>query len=99
MNFDFKSARHWAQALIREAVGEGGVVVDATMGNGYDTAWLCELVGPSGRVYAFDIQPAALERTRARLAAQGLSSPGRAILRRARAPARIRPRAHRRGAL
>ena len=74
MNFDFKSARHWAQALIREAVGEGGVVVDATMGNGYDTAWLCELVGPSGRVYAFDIQPAALERTRARLAAQGLSS-------------------------
>ena len=24
MNFDFKSARHWAQALIREAVGEGG---------------------------------------------------------------------------
>lgn len=74
MNFDFKSARHWAQALIREAAEEGSTIVDATMGNGYDTAWLCELVGPSGRVYAFDIQPAALERTRARLAAQDLSS-------------------------
>ena len=74
MEFDFKSARHWAKALICAAVGEGGTVVDATMGNGYDTAWLCGLVGPDGRVFAFDIQPEAVARTRARLEALGLAN-------------------------
>ena len=45
MNFDFKSARHWAEELIRQAVEPGARVIDATMGNGYDTQWLAELVG------------------------------------------------------
>ena len=72
MNFDFKSARHWAEELIRQAVEPGARVIDATMGNGYDTQWLAELVGESGHVYGFDIQLEAVNRTRDRLAAAGL---------------------------
>ncbi len=49
----------------------GDVAVDCTMGNGNDTAFLSETVGETGRVYAFDIQEAAIESTRAHLAALG----------------------------
>jgi predicted methyltransferase len=51
----------------------GELAVDATAGNGHDTLFLAERVGPTGRVLAFDIQPAAIEATRARLAAAGLA--------------------------
>lgn len=50
-----------------------GVLADFTMGNGYDTAYLASLV-PEGKVYAFDIQPEALENTAARLKAAGLDN-------------------------
>ena len=49
-------------------VKEGDVCADFTMGNGYDTEFLCRTVGESGKVYAFDIQPAAVESTKKRLA-------------------------------
>ena len=52
-------------------LGEGDVAVDFTMGNGNDTLFLSKTVGEAGRVYAFDIQPAALISTRAHLAAEG----------------------------
>jgi methylase of polypeptide subunit release factors len=68
---DFKSARHWAQELIEQALHEGAAAVDATMGGGGDTLFLCKCVGPSGRVYAFDIQKSALDRTRERLLEAG----------------------------
>lgn len=45
---------------LKVAVPKGGVCVDATAGRGRDTAYLCELVGESGKVYAFDIQQEAL---------------------------------------
>ena len=64
---DFHSARHWAHELIAQALEPGDRAVDATMGNGHDTLFLAEKVGPSGRVYAFDVQAAALENTRRRL--------------------------------
>lgn len=48
--------------------------IDATCGNGGDTAFLCRLVGPEGRVLGFDIQPEAIASTRARLEAQGLAA-------------------------
>ena len=48
-------------------------VADFTMGNGHDTAFLCGLV-PQGRVYAFDIQPQALENTRLLLAEKGYAN-------------------------
>ena len=41
--------------------------VDATCGNGGDTAFLCRLTAPEGRVLGFDIQPEAIASTRARL--------------------------------
>ena len=41
------------------------------MGNGHDTLFLSKTVGKGGRVYAFDIQPSALESTRARLESEG----------------------------
>lgn len=48
-----------------------GTLADFTMGNGHDTLYLASLV-PQGVVYAFDIQPEAVENTRARLAEAGL---------------------------
>ena len=48
--------------------------IDATCGNGGDTAFLCRLVGPEGRVLGFDIQPEAIASTRARLETQGLAA-------------------------
>lgn len=71
---DFRSARFWAKELIEAAMFGGAHAVDATMGNGHDTQWLCELAGDSGHVDAFDVQLDAVERTRDRLAAAGLES-------------------------
>lgn len=58
-----KSARFIAQNALEQFVQPGFRVVDATMGNGHDTLTLCRLVGDTGKVYAFDIQPQALENT------------------------------------
>lgn len=60
-----------AQDAVRGVVSQGDVVIDATTGNGYDTQFLAELVSPSGRVYAFDVQGAALEKTGRRLEEAG----------------------------
>ncbi len=72
MATDFRSARFWAREMIEDAMREGACAIDATMGNGHDTQWLCELAGKDGRVYAFDVQPEAVERTRERLESAGL---------------------------
>lgn len=45
-----------AQAVWSRFVRPGDTVVDATCGNGHDTKWLAQAVGPSGRVVAIDIQ-------------------------------------------
>ncbi|HEX5564587.1 MAG TPA: class I SAM-dependent methyltransferase [Sporosarcina sp.] len=58
----------FSKRLISETVLPGETVVDATAGNGNDTLFLAELVGENGRVFAFDIQQAALEATANRLA-------------------------------
>lgn len=55
-------------------IEQGDSVVDATAGNGHDCLWLAEAVGPHGCVHAFDVQPEALEATRARLDAAGFAS-------------------------
>ena len=62
----------WSHELIQRRVPSGAWVVDATAGNGYDTLLLARLVGSEGRVYAFDVQPAAIAATRTRLAEAGL---------------------------
>ncbi len=51
----------------------GSFCIDATAGRGRDTRFLCDLVGPTGRVLALDIQPAAVEQTRALLHSEGVS--------------------------
>lgn len=50
--------RYWSQ-LIKP----GDTVIDATCGNGFDTLKLCQLAltKDKGKVYAFDIQPDAIE--------------------------------------
>jgi predicted methyltransferase len=57
-----------AQRWVAERAKPGGAALDATAGGGADTLFLARVVGPKGRVYAFDVQEEALERTRARLA-------------------------------
>ena len=54
--------------LIRPHVQPGDTALDGTAGNGHDTLFLAQCVGPMGRVIAWDIQPVALERTAALLA-------------------------------
>ena len=55
-------------------VREGGFCIDATAGRGYDTAFLCELVGKTGKVIAFDIQQEALNSTKKLLDEKGLQA-------------------------
>ncbi|MGD8559942.1 MAG: FAD-dependent oxidoreductase [Gammaproteobacteria bacterium] len=61
-----------AKRYLSEKLYQGDVAIDATTGNGYDTEFLARCVGPQGRVYGFDIQRAAVERTAQRLQASGL---------------------------
>jgi hypothetical protein len=56
-----------AHNLIREILRPGDIAVDATVGNGNDTLFLAEQVGPSGKVFGFDIQLAAIDSTRAKV--------------------------------
>ncbi len=58
--------------FLRERVRAGDSVVDATCGSGRDTLLLAQLVGPAGRVWAFDLQAAAISATREFLAREGL---------------------------
>lgn len=77
---DFRSARFWAAELIEGALFDGACAVDATLGNGHDALWLCGLVGEQGRVYGFDVQAEAVERSRARLAQAGVQDRATLIL-------------------
>ena len=59
---------------INAYVKKGGVCIDTTAGRGYDTAFLCELVGKDGSVTAFDVQREALDSTRELLESKGFSA-------------------------
>ena len=74
MAYELKSARYLAADILARAVQPGDSVIDATMGNGHDTLFLCGLVGETGKVYAFDVQEAAVENTRRRLSDAGVLS-------------------------
>ncbi len=52
-----------AHSLVKRVVQVGDIVVDATVGNGHDTRFLAECVGPRGSVFGFDIQQLALDTT------------------------------------
>ncbi len=57
--------------FILQHLKEGDVAVDYTMGNGHDTEFLSKTVGENGKVYAFDIQMAALNSTKKNLTVAG----------------------------
>ena len=61
-----------AHSIVASVVRHGDIVVDATMGNGFDTLFLSEQVGASGMVYAFDIQVSAINKTRLLLDGKGV---------------------------
>lgn len=69
-----------SKGVITSRVSEGDICIDATAGRGNDTAFLCELVGESGKVTAFDIQSDAIESTRKLLEEKGLSDRAELIL-------------------
>lgn len=56
-----------AHLFAARALRDGDVAVDATVGNGHDTQFLVEQVGPTGEVFGFDVQQEALRRTRQRV--------------------------------
>lgn len=58
-----KSITEIAHDLLRPHLHPGDIAIDATAGNGHDTRFLAECVGPTGKVFAFDIQKIALEHT------------------------------------
>lgn len=71
-NCIIKNSLHQSHDIIKKAAKPGDTVIDATAGNGGDTVFLAELVGSEGRVYSFDIQQEALDRTFVKLKAVGL---------------------------
>lgn len=68
-----KSILATAHAWLQSVIEPGDTVVDATAGNGHDTVFLAGLVGKRGKVFAFDVQEAALKATAERLHAAALS--------------------------
>lgn len=50
-----------------QILSEGVTAVDATAGNGYDTLFMAQRVGSSGKIYSFDIQQSAINNTAALL--------------------------------
>lgn len=57
----------WVHHFLEDHVQPGDICIDATMGNGHDTALLSRLAGKTGKVTAFDIQQLALDNTEEKL--------------------------------
>ena len=70
----------WCQAIIASQAPKEGFYIDATMGKGGDTAFLCTLADEKGHVLAFDIQEEALRLTEERLEKEGLAERAELIL-------------------
>lgn len=60
--------------FLKQNVRAGAFCIDATAGKGRDTALLCRLTGPEGRVLSFDIQQEAVNQTRALLEQERLQA-------------------------
>ena len=69
------SINSYAHKLISQNVKPGNIAIDATAGNGNDTAFLSALLGEQGKLYVFDIQSEALEQSKKRVMKQGLPVP------------------------
>lgn len=61
-----------AHQLMGNIVKPSDCVVDATLGNGHDALFLARLVGESGLVIGFDVQPEAIESSTQRMIENGM---------------------------
>lgn len=61
-----------AHDTLKNQLRNGDVAIDATAGNGHDSLFLAQQIGPDGLVYCFDIQAAAIQATHNRLCAADL---------------------------
>ncbi|MDD2234189.1 MAG: class I SAM-dependent methyltransferase [Desulfitobacteriaceae bacterium] len=61
------------RAFLQPLILPGDKVMDATAGRGRDTLFLSECVGPTGKVYALDIQEQALAETHRLLSDKGMA--------------------------
>ncbi|WDV47893.1 class I SAM-dependent methyltransferase [Clostridiaceae bacterium M8S5] len=68
----FNNATSIAKLVMSNNIKPNSLVVDATMGNGNDTLQLAKLVKDQGKVYSFDIQIVAIEKTREKLLTHNL---------------------------
>lgn len=66
-----KRPLEFSHDFLEEVLDNDSVALDATMGKGNDTVFLAK---QSRRVYAFDVQEEALEKTRQRLVIEGLTN-------------------------
>jgi len=66
------------QRFLSGKIEAGDIVIDATLGNGHDALFMASLIGDTGHLFGFDIQPEAVAATFKRLADFQLS--GRATL-------------------
>lgn len=74
MSYELQSARYLTADVLKSLLRHGDRAIDATMGNGHDTCLLAQLVGDTGHVDAFDLQPQAVEKTAQLLAQEGLDA-------------------------
>jgi tRNA A58 N-methylase Trm61 len=68
------------KVILENIIKEGDIVVDATVGNGFDTKYLAEKVGDNGFVYGFDIQQVAIDASTKLLKKNNLLSRAKLIL-------------------
>ena len=68
-----KSLLGLAHILVKNTISAGDGAIDATVGNGHDTLFLAQQVGPDGWVLGFDLQKTAIQATRKRLKYHGVA--------------------------
>jgi 16S rRNA C1402 N4-methylase RsmH len=63
---NYENAVGYVHSMLGSTLREGDVAIDATVGNGWDTALMADLVGAEGVVYGFDVQSVAIDVTQSR---------------------------------
>ena len=66
------TAVKFVQDLLALRLSRPRLCIDATCGNGGDTAFLCGITAPEGKVLGFDVQQAAIASTRKHLEQKGI---------------------------
>ena len=57
----------FSQHLLQKQIHPQAKIIDATIGNGNDTAFIANLLGPKGKLFGFDIQQTAIDQNKTRL--------------------------------